>query len=69
MDNGRKHYQLRIIRSDKHPGAIFLKNRVSNDFLCKIYPRKNDSEALVLAYRIMAALAFPASVTEENTDG
>ena len=68
MSNGEKYYQLRIIRSVKHPGAIFLKNRVNNDFLCKIYPRKDEEETLILAYRIMASLAFPLA-EEGETDG
>lgn len=49
---------LKIIRSPKHQGAIFLKilGSTKDDFLCKIYARKSDNGTLHIANKIKAAM-------------
>ena len=49
--------QLRIIRSEKHPGAIFLKDRVTNKFLCKVYPHSTERETEQIANQIIQAFS------------
>jgi hypothetical protein len=46
---------LRTIRSPKHPGAIFLKDRVTNKFLCKVYPHDTERETEEVANQIIKA--------------
>jgi hypothetical protein len=37
--------ELTVIRSPKHPGALFVKVKASHrHFICKFYPRPNGSE-------------------------
>ena len=48
---------IKLIRSKKHKGAIFLKVRESHDhFVCKIYPQATDWETQRLATVVKRAL-------------
>ncbi len=39
--------ELQEIRSTKHPGAVFIKVKKSNNhFICKFYPCQNGKEAI-----------------------
>jgi len=40
---------IKQIRSPKHPGAVFLKERNSkNNFICKVYPEHETAASIII---------------------
>ena len=61
---------IKLIRSNKHKGAVFLKVRQSQDhFICKVYPQMTSENTERLVVVIKQALEnVPATICESNVE-